>query len=199
MAVRLFVGNLPYDATEAELREHFSAVAPLSYVYLPTDRETGKPRGFAFIEYADSAKAEEAIKRFNNQLFKGRPIAVNEARAKDDRPRTSPPPRSFEPRPSWGDQGPSDPQPPGARPARNFGPDAAPRRKGKQASRGSKAERGPKGPIRERVGGPLSWVGGEEEPDDAADDNFASRVSEDDDDGGDDNFASRVSEDEGGE
>lgn len=193
MAVRLFVGNLPYDATEAELREHFSAVAPLSYVYLPTDRETGKPRGFAFIEYTDGDKAQEAIKRFNNQLFKGRPIAVNEARAKDDRPRPSAPARSFEPRPAWGGGGggggepapPSDSPSLGSRPARNFGPDAAPRRKGKQASRGSKAERGPKGPIRERVGGPLSWVGGEDESHDEdvfGEENFASRVNDDEDD-----------------
>ena len=116
MAVRLFVGNLPYDATEADLREHFSAVGPLSYVYLPTDRETGKPRGFAFIEYADRAQAEEAIRRFNNQLLKGRPIAVNEARAKEDRPRTgAPPTRSFEPRPAWG----AEPSAESANPAPN--------------------------------------------------------------------------------
>jgi len=47
MPVRLFVGNLSYDATEAELREHFSAAGSPSYVYLPTDRESGRPRGFA--------------------------------------------------------------------------------------------------------------------------------------------------------
>jgi len=93
MAVRLFVGNLPYNTTEAELREHFSAVGPLTYVHLPTDRESGKPRGFAFVEFNDRSQAEEAVQRFNNQLFKGRPIAVNEARARDDRPRTSMPPR----------------------------------------------------------------------------------------------------------
>ena len=69
MAVRLFVGNLPYSATEAALRELFSAVAPLSYIYLPIDRETGKPRGFAFVEFGDRSQAEEAIRRFNNQLF----------------------------------------------------------------------------------------------------------------------------------
>ena len=189
MAVRLFVGNLPYDATEADLREHFSAVGPLSYVYLPTDRETGKPRGFAFIEYADRAQAEEAIRRFNNQLLKGRPIAVNEARAKEDRPRTgAPPPRSFEPRPAWGAEPSAESQQPGAKPTRNFGPDAAPRRKGKPAGgRGGKTERGPKGPIRERSGGQLSWVGDDEaleeetaHDEDAAEDNFASRVDEDD-------------------
>src|SRR5215510_2812282 len=92
MPVRLFVGNLPYSTTEAELREHFSAVGPLSYVHLPTDRESGKPRGFAFVEFDDRAKAEEAVRRFNNQLFKGRPMAVNEARAREDRPRPSAPP-----------------------------------------------------------------------------------------------------------
>ena len=86
MSVRLFVGNLPYDATEADLREHFSAVAPLSYIYLPLDRETGKPRGFAFIEYSERSHAVEAIRRFDSQMFKGRPLAVNEARAKEDRP-----------------------------------------------------------------------------------------------------------------
>ena len=75
MSVRLFVGNLPYDATEADLREHFSAVAPLSYIYLPLDRETGKPRGFAFIEYSERSHALEAINRFNSQMFKGRPLS----------------------------------------------------------------------------------------------------------------------------
>ena len=49
MGVRLFVGNLPYSATETALREHFSAIGPLSYVYLPIDRDSGKPRGFAFV------------------------------------------------------------------------------------------------------------------------------------------------------
>ena len=60
MAVRLFVGNLPYDVTEADLRAHFAAVGPLSYISLPTDRETGRPRGFAFVEFIERADAEEA-------------------------------------------------------------------------------------------------------------------------------------------
>ena len=58
MPVRLFVGNLPYEASEAELREHFSAVGPLSSVFLPVDRETGRPRGFAFVEFADTADGQ---------------------------------------------------------------------------------------------------------------------------------------------
>src|SRR6185369_16565154 len=88
MSVRLFVGNLPYDTTEAELREHFSAVGPLTYVHLATDRETGRPRGFAFVEFSERSQAEEAVRRFNDHSFKGRTIAVNEARAREDRPRT---------------------------------------------------------------------------------------------------------------
>src|SRR5215831_2615243 len=87
MSVRLFVGNLPYDATEEEIRHHFSTVGNLSYVSIPLDRETGKKRGFAFVEFADEQQAQEAIRQFNNQPFKGRPLAVNEARAKEPGPR----------------------------------------------------------------------------------------------------------------
>ena len=86
MPVRLFVGNLPYETTEAEIKEHFSTVASPSYVYLPTDRESGRPRGFAFVEFDNQTQADEAIRRFNNQLFKGRPLAVNEARARESGP-----------------------------------------------------------------------------------------------------------------
>ena len=139
MAVRLFVGNLPYNTTEAELREHLSTVSPPSSVYLPTDRESGKPRGFAFVEFNDRAQAEEAIRRFNNQMFKGRPITINEARAREDRPRTgAPPSRPFSPRPFTSSRpdaapGPGLGEPPagGEKPSRNFGPDAIPRRKTK--------------------------------------------------------------------
>src|SRR6059036_546625 len=87
MSVRLFVGNLPYDATEVEIRQHFSTVGNLSYVSIPLDRETGKKRGFAFVEFADAQQAQEAIRQFNNQPFKGRPLAVNEARAREAGPR----------------------------------------------------------------------------------------------------------------
>ena len=156
MSVRLFVGNLSYEVTEADLREYFSAVGPVSYISIPVDRETGKRRGFAFVEFGESAQAEEAIRRFNNQPFKGRPIAVNEARARESRPPGSgyvrppsnisglPPVDSMEP-PSRGD-----------RRNRRFGPDAKPSRnrgpaKGKQKT--SEIKR--KGPIPERRGGQL--------------------------------------------
>lgn len=191
MAVRLFVGNLPYNATEAELKEHFSAVGPVSYIYLPTDRETGKPRGFAFVEFGDRSQAEEAIRRFNNQLFKGRPLAVNEARAKEDRPfsggsrpQSSGPSRPFTPRPQFNAE-PDVMEPPARGGAsRNFGPDAAPRRARKPTGRGGKGggERVPKGPMREVGGGRVYGVDDEAEDDfledDIDNDNFASRLSD---------------------
>ena len=93
MAVRLFVGNLPYSATEAEIREIFSAVGPVSSVRIPVDRETGRPRGFAFVEFADRAHAEEAVRRFHNHNIGGRPMSVNEARPQE-RGSGPPPPRS---------------------------------------------------------------------------------------------------------
>lgn len=184
MPVRLFVGNLPYNATEAELREHFSAVGPVSYIHLPTDRESGRPRGFAFIEFNDRAQAEEAIRRFNNQLFKGRPISINEARAKEDRPRTGLPSRPFSPRSdSTPNAGMGEPPAHGEKTSRNFGPDAAPRRnRNKARGGGSKTERAPKGPMREVVKGQFF---GEDEDDSYDDDlngeNFASRAGDSED------------------
>jgi RNA recognition motif-containing protein len=180
MAVRLFVGNLAYDATEAELREHFAAVGSLSYISLPMDRETGKPRGFAFVEFSDRADAEEAIRRLNNQEFKGRRLAVNEARARDDRatpgtPRTSTPgtPRTSAPRPPFS----AETSPAGGR---DFGPDAAPRRRRRPSRGAAKAERGPRRPMRKRAAGPVRF--GDEEDDFDDDDvngeNFASRLED---------------------
>ncbi len=85
MSVRLFVGNLPYDVTEPELREFFKPVGRLSRVFLPVDRETGKQRGFAFIEFGSQSEADDAIARMNDQSFKGRAIAVKEARERENR------------------------------------------------------------------------------------------------------------------
>ena len=86
MPVRLFVGNLPYDASEEDIRAHFSTAGAVLNVFVPLDRETGRKRGFAFVEYNDGAQAQEAIRLFNNQPFRGRALAVNEARAKESRP-----------------------------------------------------------------------------------------------------------------
>jgi len=177
MPVRLFVGNLPYETTEPDLREFFSSVGPLSNVIIPVDRETGKRRGFAFVEFSDAAQAAEASRRLNNQPFKGRNITINEARARENRPDSgSGPrptssmrpagvggaPRPFTPRPSFNNaeymQNPLDNGKSGRseRRSRNFGPDAKPARK-RKTNYGSKGgEMGwKKGPIRERTSGRL--------------------------------------------
>ena len=137
MAVRLFVGNLAYDVTEAELRELFSGVAAPSEVRLPTDRETGKPRGFAFVEFAERPHAEEAVTRFNQQLFKGRPLAVSEARPRGEAPppRSSPPPRL-----GWTPEAPSGEDASRPTPKRQFGPDAPPRGRRRPEIRSPKGE-----------------------------------------------------------
>jgi RNA recognition motif-containing protein len=158
MGMRLFVGNLPYDINAAELRAHFATVGPLSFFSLPTDRETGRPRGFAFIEFSERADAEEAVRRLNNQAFKGRPLAVSEARAKDDRatprlPRPSAPRSSFVAEPSAGD-------------GRKFGPDLAPRRRRKGAKGAAKTDRGPRRPMRKRDSGPVHFGAQDDDVDD---------------------------------
>ena len=138
MSVRLFIGNLPYSATEAELREHLSSVGMPTSVVLPVDRETGRPRGFAFVDYADRAVAEEAIRKFDQQPFKGRGLAVSEARPREDRGPGGPPrPGGFGgPRPAEGPRG-----------NKNFGPDAPPKHKRKP--QGKERDK-PKGPIKQR-------------------------------------------------
>jgi cold-inducible RNA-binding protein len=171
VSVRLFIGNLPYAATEADLREHLSSVGAPTQVVLPVDRETGRPRGFAFVDYADREVAEEAIRRFNQQPFKGRPLAVSEARPREERGPGGPPrPGGFSgPRPGGPPSGPGGPRPGGFTPRpdaggggapgapgqrnRNFGPDAPPKNKRKPPRKDS--DRGPKGPIKERPVGRL--------------------------------------------
>jgi cold-inducible RNA-binding protein len=173
VSVRLFIGNLPYTATEADLREHLSGVGVPSQVVLPVDRETGRPRGFAFVDYADRGVAEEAIRRFNQQPFKGRPLAVSEARPREERGPGGPRPGGFSgPRPGGppaigprpgGFSGPPRPggfaprSDPGGAPSparnRNFGPDAPPKNKRKPPRKDG--DRGPKGPIKERPVGRL--------------------------------------------
>jgi cold-inducible RNA-binding protein len=166
VSVRLFIGNLPYAASEPELREHLSSVGEPTQIVLPVDRETGRPRGFAFVDYADRAVAEAAISRFDQQPFKGRPLAVSEARPREERPAGGAPrpggygaPRPGSggppggaggfgaPRPSGWAPRPADSGAPSGPRSRNFGPDAPPKNKRKPPR---KDDRGPKGPIKER-------------------------------------------------
>ncbi len=214
MAVRLFVGNLSYSTTEADLRAYFGAVAAPSQVVLPVDRETGRPRGFAFVEFTDRSHAETAIQRFNGQVFNGRPLAVSEARAREDRgpvgprpggpgggfsgPRPGGPPGGFSgprpggpgggfsgPRPGgFGGPRPFDPAAPPPSRSRNFGPDAKPQR-GPNAKAKKKESERPRGPIPTKFTG-RSFSLDDDSPDEALPDIDDFATSRQDDDASDD-------------
>ena len=83
----IYVGNLSSNATEDELREAFGQYGKVSSVSIVKDRDTGRPRGFAFIEMPDGKDAASAIKEMNLREIAGRSITVNEARPWADRPR----------------------------------------------------------------------------------------------------------------
>ena len=80
---KLFVGNLPYSVAEDEVRNMFGEFGEVQGVIIPTDRETGKPRGFAFVEMADDEAAERAIAAINGRKIGGRAVNVNEARPRE--------------------------------------------------------------------------------------------------------------------
>jgi len=82
---KLFVGNLPYSVTEDEVRTMFAEFGEVQGVIIPTDRETGKPRGFAFVEMAQDDEAEKAITAVNGRKLGGREVNVNEARPREAR------------------------------------------------------------------------------------------------------------------
>ncbi len=84
MSKKIYVGNLPFSATEDEIREAFAEHGEVESVNLITDRETGRPRGFGFVEMASGA--DEAIQALDKTSMGGRSLTVNEARPrKDDR------------------------------------------------------------------------------------------------------------------
>jgi RNA recognition motif-containing protein len=80
MSSRLYVGNLPYEIGETELQELFGQAGEVASVTVMRDRDTGRARGFAFVEMANEADVQNAIDRFNEQPFGGRTLTVNEAR-----------------------------------------------------------------------------------------------------------------------
>ena len=86
MNTKMYVGNLPFAAQEQDIRELFSQYGGVTEVFLPMDRESGRPRGFAFVTM-DSAEAMNAsINAQNGQEFMGRKLAINEARPREERP-----------------------------------------------------------------------------------------------------------------
>ncbi len=83
----IYVGNLAYGATESDVRAAFEQFGDVSSVNIITDRETGRSRGFAFVEMPNSDEARQAIAELNLQEIAGRRVTVNEARPKPDRRR----------------------------------------------------------------------------------------------------------------
>ena len=84
MSKRIYVGNLPFSATDQEVRDLFEPYGSVTSVHLVNDRETGRPRGFGFVELADGG--DEAIEALNGSMMGGRSLNVNEARPRPERP-----------------------------------------------------------------------------------------------------------------
>ena len=86
MSVRLYVGNLPFGVTEQDLEEIFAQVGTVESTNIVTDRDTGRSRGFAFVEMETQEAADAAIQNFNGRELEGRSLTVNEARPRESRP-----------------------------------------------------------------------------------------------------------------
>jgi RNA recognition motif-containing protein len=85
MQNKLYVGNLPFSASEADITQLFSGAGSVSRTTIVTDRETGRPRGFAFVEMASDADAAQAVQTLDGRAFGGRNLQVNLARPREDR------------------------------------------------------------------------------------------------------------------
>jgi len=86
MGNKLYVGNLPFNTTETDLQDMFAQAGPVNEVVLMQDKFTGKSRGFAFVTMATDQDATNAITQLNGKALDGRPLTVNEARPREDRP-----------------------------------------------------------------------------------------------------------------
>ena len=80
MGNRLYVGNLPFSATDDSLKEMFGQAGQVESARIITDRDTGRSKGFGFVEMSSEAEASDAIKKFNGTELDGRALTVNEAR-----------------------------------------------------------------------------------------------------------------------
>ena len=85
MGKKLYVGNLPFSATDETLREHFAQCGTVDSAKIITDRMSGRSKGFGFVEMSSDAEATEAINRFNGADYSGRPLTVAEARPQEPR------------------------------------------------------------------------------------------------------------------
>ena len=86
MSTKLYVGNLSFDVTENDLRDMLSPHGPVDEIAVVMDKITGRPRGFAFVTMSTQEGAKAAIQALNGKEWKGRPLTVNEARPREERP-----------------------------------------------------------------------------------------------------------------
>ncbi|GIW18922.1 MAG: RNA-binding protein [Tepidiforma sp.] len=86
--MKLYIGNLSYETTDSDLQAAFAAHGEVRSAQVVTDRETGRSRGFGFVEMDDRGQAEAAISALNGSQLRGRTLIVNEARPREDRPRS---------------------------------------------------------------------------------------------------------------
>ena len=86
MNTKMYVGNLPFSATEDDVRALFTDYGTVTDIHLPMDRDSGRPRGFAFVTMDSQTAMNEAIRGLNEKDFGGRNLTINEARPKEDRP-----------------------------------------------------------------------------------------------------------------
>jgi RNA recognition motif-containing protein len=84
--MNLFVGNLPYNMNDQRLAEVFAAAGTVVSAKVITDKYSGRSRGFGFVEMSNAEEGKKAIEMFHNQQIDGRPLVVNEARPKEERP-----------------------------------------------------------------------------------------------------------------
>ena len=104
MALNLFIGSLSYSTTDDSLKAHFEQIGEVESARVITDRDTGRSKGFGFVQFVDEANNQKAIDQLDGKELDGRPINVSVARPKEDRPRRDNDRRdggnSFRPR-SW--------------------------------------------------------------------------------------------------
>ncbi|MDQ8209132.1 RNA-binding protein [Coraliomargarita sp. SDUM461003] len=86
MNTKMYVGNLSYDTTDSDLRELFEAHGSVTDVFIVKDRESGRPRGFAFVSMGTAEEMNAAIEGLNGEEFLGRALTINEARPREERP-----------------------------------------------------------------------------------------------------------------
>ena len=84
----IYVGNLPFETTQSQLEELFAPFGQIQSARIVMDRETGRSRGFAFVQMGQDSDADQAISALNETDFNGKRLRINEARPREDRPRT---------------------------------------------------------------------------------------------------------------